>query len=198
MDCFETKKRIALFLDDLLEPEEILSLQNHIESCPPCAEERRRVERLFGLAKAYTAPEPSPFLWQKIRAALRKPAPLPFGQRIEALLDRCREATLRFFPGYAAGAASAALFLLVFFPARATPEKDGRIQPVRESGIVSNPARMVDGYPVRLFDGEPDRPGKRLVVQNGHLLEVEAPPAQPAVNYPVREVGNLASRRRDF
>ena len=199
MDCSESKKKIALLLDDLLEPAEALELGDHLAACAACAEERSRVERLFGLAKAYSAPEPSPFLWQKIRAAMRKPALLPWHQRVEALVERGRETVLRFLPGYAAGAASAAFYLLVFFPARPTLEKEGRLQPVRESGVVSNPARMVDGYPVRNIGVGPDRPGKRFVVQNGQLWEVEEPLVQPEVNYPVREVGNLASRRfRDF
>lgn len=196
MDCLEARNQIASLLDDLLEPREAERLRGHLAACTACAEEERRIERLFGLAKAYAAPEPSPLLWQRIRASLRKPAPLPWGQRVEAWLDRGREAAMRFLPGYAAGAASAALFLIVFFPASQSPEKDGALQPVREAGIVSSPARTVDGFPVRYFGVGPDRPGKRFVaLQNGQLWEVEEPPARPAVDYPVREVGSLASRR---
>lgn len=206
MDCLETKKSLALYLDDLLEGHEAEALEAHLFVCNDCRNERDRVERLFAYGAALPQATPSPRVWENIRAALREPRPVSWNDRVSIQIERWREIVSQQFPSYAAGAASAALLLLFVFPiGRATQgglhkEND---RPLHQASLVPDPVYQdprlsADGYPVRTFGGRATAPGKRLVLRNGELWEVEEPPTQPRVNFPVRDVGSPAALRKDF
>lgn len=207
MDCLEAKKNLALYLDDLLEGREADALESHLFGCASCRLERDRIERLFSYGSALPAQAPSPAVWEKLRARLREPQPLSWQDQFREWVERSREATIHYFPSYAAGAASAALLLFLIFPfakngagTRLQPENH---RPLGEAGLVATPDlrgrdSYESGYPVRLIEGKPTARGKRLVMQNGQLYEIEEPPAQPRVEYPVRDIGTPAVLRREF
>lgn len=208
MDCLETKKNLAAYLDDLLDGKRAEAIESHLFGCEPCRAERDRVERLFSYAAALPMEAPSPRVWEKIRAALREPKPLPWTERLRDWARESIETTAHYFPSYAAGAASAALLLIFVLPLGAGPQKNPGLRqendrPLGQAGLVATPdmqnaSPYGNGYPVRLIGGEGAAPGKRLVSRDGQLYEIEEPPARPRVEYPVRDIGTHAVLRRDF
>lgn len=208
MDCLETKKNLAAYLDDLLEGRDAEALEAHLFDCAGCRNERERVERLFAFAAVLPEASPPPRVWEKVRAAIRAPQPAPWDEKWNLWIERVRESWMRFTPSYLAGAASAALLLIFVLPlTRENTDKTGLQKengsPQFQAGLVPSPMTQErntygDAYPVRYIGGNPAAPGKRLVVRDGQLFEVEEPPAQPRVDYPVRDIGTHAVLRRDF
>jgi len=70
MNCWRTKQLLAAYLDGELSPSETTLVEEHVESCPECAELRDRIASLPPLDLPRLDPEAEERIWARMDAAL--------------------------------------------------------------------------------------------------------------------------------
>lgn len=103
MNCKNWKIKISDLLDGVLPGAEILSVREHIDSCPDCGDFYRDCRQISDFIDAQMADrEPSPFIWNKIERRITSESDV---REKASFLDLFR------LPRLAYGAASAALLV---------------------------------------------------------------------------------------
>jgi len=76
MSCENIREQISEFLDGELSPEQIRTLQSHLDQCDHCRKELRHLKitgKIFGAYLPYL--EPPPAIWAGITRAIESPSP---------------------------------------------------------------------------------------------------------------------------
>ena len=73
MDCKTARHQVALLVGQDLPEADAVQLQRHLATCPPCREQRTRLQTTFDrvLSVAESANDNSPGLWPAISSAIR-------------------------------------------------------------------------------------------------------------------------------
>ena len=74
MTCNEIENRLPAYLEDLLSPEEIKSMEGHLASCPRCSRAFADLKKAEELLRGLGEVEPPPFFEQRIMSRVREEA----------------------------------------------------------------------------------------------------------------------------
>ncbi len=120
MNCEIAKNYVTLLHDGRLGATDAEAVRRHLEACPSCAAEKRRLERLDAVMREYDAPKPSAALNGRILAAVAANAPAKTGK---THAPRAKILRMWRWAVPAAVAAAALLAAVLLWPG--TPEKGG-------------------------------------------------------------------------
>jgi hypothetical protein len=71
--CEDIRRELEAFLCDDVDEKKRIAIQHHLDECLECSEVLRQLKKLSGLLQTWREIEPSPMMYEKLRARLKKP-----------------------------------------------------------------------------------------------------------------------------
>jgi hypothetical protein len=76
MNCRETQRELAAYLDGELDKRAAAEVERHLRQCPGCRTEAEGLAERIGLLRSTPQPAAPAYIWTRIRQAVRAPRPV--------------------------------------------------------------------------------------------------------------------------
>ncbi|MGH9555672.1 MAG: anti-sigma factor family protein, partial [Terriglobales bacterium] len=91
MTCTQARSTFSVYLDGVLTGNEMQGVARHLESCPGCEAEYRRLARTQELVRSLGPAKAPPELALRLRVALSQEASRSWSRQLEAFLLELRQ-----------------------------------------------------------------------------------------------------------
>jgi len=69
--CEDVQKELEAYLSNEKDEPQKSQIHDHLLDCPNCSQALRRITKLSGVLDGWQAPEPSPFMYKKLKARMK-------------------------------------------------------------------------------------------------------------------------------